>query len=156
MKADVQAHKTSTRKALSAIDHARNIVSELGISTPEGEETVALIARYLDAFLIRKAGRKELTGRRFGRLLVLRFSRFGTATLGSKNRRTYWLCQCDCGKEKEVRGDALTEKRTFSCGCFGRELTSAMLTKHGLSSTPEYNSWTSMWGRCTQPGWRNF
>lgn len=30
---------------------------------------------------------------------------------------TYYLCQCDCGKVKEVNGKNLKSGRSKSCGC---------------------------------------
>ncbi len=39
--------------------------------------------------------RKDFTGKRFGKLLVLEYA-------GSASNRSYWKCQCDCGKEKIV------------------------------------------------------
>lgn len=49
-------------------------------------------------------------GRRFGRLVV-------QAEEGSKGGKTEYLCQCDCGKFKKVRGTKLTQGRETSCGC---------------------------------------
>lgn len=60
--------------------------------------------------------RLELTGRRFGRLVVL-----ARAVAGS---RSYWTCRCDCGVETTVRGSDLTRwepDRALSCGCARRE-----------------------------------
>lgn len=39
--------------------------------------------------------REDLTGRRYGRLTVCR-----EIKQAEKSRRHYWLCRCDCGKEK--------------------------------------------------------
>lgn len=52
----------------------------------------------------------DLTGRRFGRLVVVRFAR---RTRG----RTIWLCRCDCGRDHLVRAGALVGGQTRSCGC---------------------------------------
>lgn len=56
----------------------------------------------------------DLNGQRFGMLTVLRFDhqapRYGL----------FWLCRCDCGKEKVIRGSDLM-KGTASCGCKQRE-----------------------------------
>ncbi len=54
--------------------------------------------------------RKDLTGERFGKLTVI-----GPAE--KKGSKTYWRCQCDCGKEVVVEHYHLTEGRTRSCGC---------------------------------------
>jgi hypothetical protein len=54
--------------------------------------------------------RVDLTGNRFGRLLVL-------GEGGRKHRAHLWRCQCDCGNIKEVRGCNLTKGLTQSCGC---------------------------------------
>lgn len=62
-------------------------------------------------------GRKklDLTGQRFGRLVVVRDS-------GEKrNGAVMWDCLCDCGNTTLVRSDYLREKRTKSCGCLRRE-----------------------------------
>ena len=40
-------------------------------------------------------GGGDLTGQRFGRLVVLSFSRWLVGENGK--RRRVWLCQCDCG-----------------------------------------------------------
>lgn len=54
---------------------------------------------------------RDLTGQRFGRLTV-------TAPAGkSADGRIQWQCLCDCGKTITVRGYALTNGATSSCGC---------------------------------------
>ncbi len=69
----------------------------------------------------------DLTGKRFGRLSVLRrgktvVSRRKDATKNDRNRnRNYWICQCDCGNIKEASKDTLTQGLTKSCGCIRRE-----------------------------------
>jgi hypothetical protein len=56
--------------------------------------------------------RKDLTGQRFGNLVVKKCLK-----LKSSCSNYYWLCECDCGKEIEVRGGSLTSGTTKSCGC---------------------------------------
>lgn len=53
---------------------------------------------------------RDLTGQTFGKLTVVSFA-------GSNRRRVMWLCKCECGTEKAVRGDSLTSGSTKSCGC---------------------------------------
>jgi len=63
---------------------------------------------------IKQTKRENLENMRFGRLLV--------KTHVSKNNRVYWLCLCDCGKEKIISAKSLKKKTTVSCGCFRSEL----------------------------------
>lgn len=51
----------------------------------------------------------------------------------TKNHYSYWLCQCQCGKVKEVVGDNLLQGKSTKC-------QSCSLTKHGLSETKEYRN----------------
>lgn len=53
----------------------------------------------------------DLSEQRFGKLLVLRQYRI------NKYKGYDWLCKCDCGTEKWVRGSQLTNGNTNSCGC---------------------------------------
>ena len=52
----------------------------------------------------------DITGQRFGKLIALKKA-------PSRNGNTYWLCQCDCGNQKEIQTGNLTRGATKSCGC---------------------------------------
>lgn len=57
----------------------------------------------------------DLTGKRFGRLVVLRRGeneRFSNGGIAVR-----WLCQCDCGNLVLTRAQALKSGKTKSCGC---------------------------------------
>lgn len=56
----------------------------------------------------------SLEGQRFNRFKVLRLDRKG-------EKDSYWLCLCDCGKEKVVRAGHLKDGSSGSCGCFQRD-----------------------------------
>lgn len=56
----------------------------------------------------------DLTGKKFGRLTVLRAS-------GNRGIQPLFTCKCDCGNICEVRGDKLRSGKTQSCGCIQRE-----------------------------------
>lgn len=59
---------------------------------------------------------KDLTGQRFGRLVVKEL-------LGVKEKRgSYWKCQCDCGNEIITFANLLKSGHIKSCGCFRKEL----------------------------------
>lgn len=79
----------------------------------------------------------DLTGRIFGRLYVEH--RRGKDNKGEAT----WLCLCDCGNRKVVRGHCLRAHETSSCGCLQKELIGNRARKHGLSKNTRYKLWTS-------------
>ena len=86
----------------------------------------------------------DLTGKKFGKLEVI-----GVHDTGS--RKTYYVCQCDCGNVKVVRADALISGATKSCGCIKKEQDKINLTanhKHKMSGTRIYETWQDMKRRC--------
>ncbi len=96
----------------------------------------------------------DLTERRFGRLLVLQRA-------PNVNKRTYWLCRCDCGKSAIVFSGSLSRGFTQSCGCLRREAAREIIETnrppqgsrltHGMAESPEYSSWCAMKKRCLNP-----
>jgi len=63
--------------------------------------------------------RRDLTNKRFGRLLVECFVEY---KLDAKKRRhDMWFCKCDCGNSHIVRGNVLICGKTQSCGCLLKE-----------------------------------
>lgn len=87
----------------------------------------------------------DLTGQRFGRLLVL--EQAGV----NKHRSALWFCRCDCGAEKIIAAHSLRVCGTKSCGCIQKEIARKTFTKHGMSETPTYTTWEGMVQRCTNP-----
>lgn len=90
--------------------------------------------------------RLNLVGKRFGRLTVIAFA-------GTIKQQSIWLCRCDCGREKVIRGRALQNGGTKSCGCLHSEVAAAWArnrdhSTHGLSRTRIYNIWRGMMHRC--------
>lgn len=91
---------------------------------------------------------QDLSGMRFGRLTAIKLSS------KRSGRKTYWLCKCDCGREKTVRTDILKNGSTLSCGCLKKEQDKVNLlsgqgrVKHGYSKTRLYHIWRSMHNRC--------
>lgn len=80
---------------------------------------------------------EDLTGRRFGRLVVTKRI--------IKNNKGFWLCVCDCGKIVLMREKTeLLSGRRKSCGCYNRD----RITKHGDSYSALYSVWHSMKVRC--------
>lgn len=66
----------------------------------------------------------DLTGRRFGRLTVVR--RAGTYYPPAiEGQQPTWECLCDCGNTKIVRRSGLTSGQTRSCGCLRSEIATS-------------------------------
>lgn len=63
----------------------------------------------------------DLTGKRFGRLIVLCQAEDYVSPQGKHYAQ--WLCECNCSNSKQivVRGYMLTSGRTKSCGCLRKE-----------------------------------
>ena len=84
------------------------------------------------------SAKKDMTGMRFGRLVVL--CEDGRDNVG----HVLWRCRCDCGNEVTVQSNNLRTGNTTSCGCFQREITSETKTKHGMTKTRLFNVWHGM------------
>ena len=82
----------------------------------------------------------DLSGNRFGKWLVIG-AKPEPRSPSAKNV-VRWLCRCDCGIEKAVEASSLKDGQSTNCGC------SKKTKKHGLTGTPEYNSWNAMRQRC--------
>lgn len=79
----------------------------------------------------------DLTGKKFGRLIVTKFD-------GIRNNKSFWKCKCKCGNDTVVYSCKLNTGHTKSCGCLFMET----VTKHGESLTPFYRRWHAMMSRC--------
>lgn len=93
----------------------------------------------------------DLTGQRFGKLIVIR-------PLETDNRGyKHYLCQCDCGNQKEVSSRGLRRGSTKSCGCYRSEISRNKAirlldqTTHGMSKTRLYHIYYGMKARCYNP-----
>lgn len=59
----------------------------------------------------------NLIGQKFGRLTVIE------RLENTKNGKTQWLCECECGNKTSVIGNNLKNEHVKSCGCLNKELT---------------------------------
>lgn len=97
----------------------------------------------------------DLSGQRFGRLVVLR-----PVGLNRRGQRL-WLCRCDCGSRHKSNTSDLRSGNTRSCGCLHtdqrRRLCAELASRrggnpiHGKCYTPEYHVWRMMKNRCFNP-----
>lgn len=97
----------------------------------------------------------DLTGRRFGRLLVE-----SRASVNTPAGQAQWICVCDCGASTIVRGADLRNMHTTSCGCLHIQITAGIAAKHnkthGMTLDPIYAIWNSMLARCRNPKHKAF
>lgn len=70
---------------------------------------------------------KDLRGNHYGKLEVIEMDK---TRIGSSGQ-TYWICQCECGGVKSIRGTDLTAGKTKSCGCLisGKSLNKNIVGK---------------------------
>lgn len=66
-----------------------------------------------------KHRKKDLSGNRFGKLLVIRQAESPNKNLVKK--QLYWLCKCDCGNTHIASTSQLTSGKTTQCTQCGRE-----------------------------------
>ena len=93
---------------------------------------------------------KDLTGQRFGRLVVI------SRAESTKEGRARWLCLCDCGTQSIKMGKLLLNGHCRSCGCGEYENRVNNCTSHKLSDTRLYNVWSAMKQRCYYPKHKDF
>ena len=109
------------RKALLAIERGERMASveeALCIADALALKVEDLFCRTACGVALprRKSGRGwvlDLTGRRFGRLVVISRDKGRHSHRGE----AHWLCRCDCGGLSVVRSDHLRSGHTASCGC---------------------------------------
>lgn len=74
----------------------------------------------------------DITGQRYGRLVALKIDHIDRAP---NKTITYWLCQCDCGKQTIVSIRDLRSGNTQSCGCLvsrGEEKIRVLLNNNNI------------------------
>ena len=71
-------------------------------------------------------------------------------SLIKKGKRQYVECLCDCGNITITREYNVRKGLRYSCGCYQRAKATQNKGKltHGLTYTPEYESWCKMKSRC--------
>jgi len=88
----------------------------------------------------------DLTGKKFGRLTVLKRGKKVKHGESSK-----WICMCICGNEKITTRSCLVGGYTKSCGCLSKEIILARnkaSATHNMSRSKIYHVWIGMKQRC--------
>lgn len=96
-------------------------------------------------FLSLHKNAKDITGKKYGRLLVrgpverVRYIKGGDLL---------WSCLCDCGEQTIASGGNLRSGHTTSCGCYLSERRGTGNRRHQMSRTAEHNTWCEIRRRC--------
>ena len=94
-----------------------------------------------------KKNNDDLTGKRFGMLLVI-----GKDEVRDKTGCIRYVCQCDCGNVVSVRSSSLNDGNTSGCGCRMYDTGEKQRSyKHGMSWDRLYRIWANMKDRCNNP-----
>lgn len=108
----------------------------------------AVATRSLSPELLNAGVRRDLTGRRFGRLFVLSFSH-------ASRWHRHWVAACSCGSITTVTAGNIRSGHTKSCGCKKLEYIPTSRT-HGGCGTNLYRIWTHMRERCENPKQKHY
>ena len=82
--------------------------------------------------------REDTVGQKHSMLTII--EELGDRYFASGQHKRYMACRCDCGGYTEASLDNLKRGIVKSCGC--------LVTKHGMTDTPEFSTWAGMKFRC--------
>lgn len=91
---------------------------------------------------------EDIMGQKFNKLTAIQYAGQGN------RRRTYWICQCDCGNITKVSTIHLKSGHTKSCGCELQKVhdnIGKLNYKNGMSNTRLAFAYWNMINRCTRP-----
>lgn len=100
-----------------------------------------------------------LDGKTFGYLTVIGEGNAASPSPSGKRERTV-LVRCLCNTIKTVNANNLARGAIKSCGCMRAALVSENRAQHGQARagnrSPEFEAWSSLIARCTNPNKRNY
>ena len=122
---------------LTVLNRAEDKISQSGLKYIQWEcqcdcgNTVIVATHYLKKGTTKSCGcynrektsersLKDITNQRFGNLTVIK--RVEDYINSNGRRAVCWLCKCDCGNEKIIRGISLRSGLVSSCGCLRRKM----------------------------------
>ena len=85
----------------------------------------------------------DMVGRMFGKLTV---KSIGQIVRAPRQTRTYWNCECECGRTRMIRGDVLRSLRRTDCGCESSrpDFVNSTITVAGVTKT--VRQWARAYG----------
>lgn len=94
------------------------------------------------------------SGDKYGRFTIIEEVEPHIQPNGKSNRQ--FRCSCSCGNERIIHLSSLRTGNSRSCGCYLKEITSQLKTKHGKGYHYLYQTWTNMKQRCYNTNIRNY
>jgi hypothetical protein len=94
----------------------------------------------------------DLAGQRFGKLIV----QYDVRRKVGQETRVFWICNCDCGGQIEVRNAALRSGNNRSCGCLPTGKVVHGHARRKEPTDPTYQTWESMNQRCNNPNHKKY
>lgn len=102
-----------------------------------------------------KNKRDDHIGKKYNRLTIIDFNYKKSGT----TKKVYAVCQCDCGKTKEIQFQFVIDGTVKSCGCYAKELREKQKEEYSKTKSPLYKTWNGMKQRCfneNNPGYCNY
>jgi len=84
---------------------------------------------------------KDVRGLKIGMITIMLFA-------GVIDNKSSWHCKCNCGNWILFLKLSYIRSGTKSCGCLHSKTIIKDKTKHKMTKSPEYYSWTNMKTRC--------
>lgn len=98
--------------------------------------------------------KKDLTGKVFGALTVLRY--VGIYHFKNGSSTSLWECRCKYCNKTSVKMRSAITRGMQSCGCRWKENISKSESIHGGRKTKLYGVWVTMKNRCKNPHVRSY
>lgn len=95
----------------------------------------------------------DITGIRFGNITAICRE---IPTSYNNRKLPTWRFRCDCGKVFKAVKQNVCSGHTTSCGCFGKERSTAAHTTHGQSKTKTFSVWSNLRERCNNKKGRSY
>ena len=118
----------------------RGITTSCGCYKKEINKEQGKILAQKYSSIIGKNNKKDLIGKKFGHLTILKDT--GKRQQVGNGTNVIWQCKCDCGNIVEVTGGHLNSGHTQSCGCkkrsHGEETIYTLLKNNNILFQQEY------------------
>lgn len=89
-------------------------------------------------------------GQKYNHLTIIEKSERNT------NKKSYWICKCECGNISTVQSYDLTRNKTISCNDCGNKRIGEKNKKHDSYKIRLYRTWSNMKTRCNNSNYEMY